>query len=72
MQKLKQNKKSLVQLNSVLTAAIDKTVEAAISSRLENIDKHITQTITACLGQKVVHIADFATERKIYCPDAGP
>lgn len=72
MHKLKRSKKHILELDPVIAAAIDKTVEAAISSKLEYIDSHITQTIKNCLDNKPVDLAEFKVKRRIYCPDAGP
>jgi len=73
MLKPKHIKKHIFELDPGTAAAIDKTVEAAISSRMEDIDSHIAQTIKNCLSEKVVDLNEYKTEcKKLYCPDAGP
>ena len=79
MQKLKQrSKKSSLQLDPVTAAAIDKTVEAAISSKLVNLDHHIRQTIKSCLSKQEGTNGNGSSShdeeplRKQYNPEAGP
>ena len=72
MHKLKQTKKHILELDPKITAAIDKTVEAAISCKLEGIDSHITEVIKTCMDQKSTFHGDRKIEKKIYCADAGP
>lgn len=73
MHKLKQSKKRPYALDPVIAAAIDKTVEAAVLSKLESIDRHIAQTIRNCFDRhQVVDLSELKVPHKTYCPEAGP
>jgi hypothetical protein len=72
MHKLKNNNKHCPELDPDLVAAIDRAVEAAISSKLAFLDSHITQTIKNCIcGEKKIEISN-EWDNKIFHPGAGP
>ncbi len=76
MQKLKRGKKPQIQLDPATKDAIDKTVEAAISSKMIKMDHHIRQTIKSCLTQQIGGSTNSTgverQEHKLYNPEAGP
>lgn len=71
MHKTKHSKPHNFELDPKVVAAIDRTVEAALLSRLENLDQHITQTIRACIASPQTQLSS-VKEKSTYCPDAGP